>query len=280
MGSNYVGVDSFSANLTLQTDDDSPNAAIFRLPNERLLDNDVHLLGRSTAAEARATVLERGVHIERGRRFEVFDDFANVIDNKGATVPHILSDSGPWNVVASAVADVTIGNSAGSQLTLARAANAMSAGVYKNTAQETYSLWRFRALGVGVTTLASDIEIGLVTSTPTSVPGAASGGCVSAVFLPGTSANWMLRTRNATSGLQSLTDTGVAVVALTGYRIELGHNGTTFTLAINGAAAVTAGANIPGVSEQGLPVIRFAGSTASAGCLVGMIHAYSTQARW
>jgi hypothetical protein len=280
MGSNYVGVNSFSPNLTLQTDGDSPSAAIFRLPNERLLDNDVHLLGRSTAVESRATVLERGVHIDRGRRFELFDDFSNVVDNKGATSPHILSDSGPWNVVASAVADVSVGNSAGSQLSLSRVANAMSAGIYKATAMETYSLWRFRALSVAVATLASDFEIGFVTSIPTSVPGAASGGCVSAVFLPGTSANWLLRTRNATSGLQSLVDTGVAVTASIGYRIELGHNGTTFTLSINGGTAVTAGANVPGVSEQGLPVMRFAGSTASAGCFVGMIHAYSTAARW
>lgn len=58
MGSNYVGVDSFSPNLTLQTDSDSPSAAVFRLPNERLLDNDVHLLGRSTTLETRASYLE------------------------------------------------------------------------------------------------------------------------------------------------------------------------------------------------------------------------------
>lgn len=58
MGSNYVGVDSFSANLTLQTDDDSPSAAIFRLPNERLLDNDVHVRNRAAALETRATALE------------------------------------------------------------------------------------------------------------------------------------------------------------------------------------------------------------------------------
>lgn len=58
MGSNYAGVDSFSPNLTLQTDDDSPSAAIFRLPNERLLDNDVHVRNRVAAVETRATNVE------------------------------------------------------------------------------------------------------------------------------------------------------------------------------------------------------------------------------
>jgi hypothetical protein len=34
------------------TDDDQPHAAIFRLPNERLLDNTIHLRNRTTALEA------------------------------------------------------------------------------------------------------------------------------------------------------------------------------------------------------------------------------------
>jgi hypothetical protein len=34
------------------TDSDSPSAAVFRLPNERLLDNDVHLRNRTAALEA------------------------------------------------------------------------------------------------------------------------------------------------------------------------------------------------------------------------------------
>ena len=51
MSSNYNGVDFFLASLALMTDGDSPSAALFRAPLERLLDNDVHL-------QARAAVLE------------------------------------------------------------------------------------------------------------------------------------------------------------------------------------------------------------------------------
>jgi hypothetical protein len=58
MGSNYVGTDLWSPNLTLQTDGDSPSAAIFRVPNERLLDNDVHVRNRTGLLEGRATSLE------------------------------------------------------------------------------------------------------------------------------------------------------------------------------------------------------------------------------
>lgn len=58
MSSNYVGVDSFSPNLALMTDGDSPIAAVFRLPNERLLDNDVHVRNRVAAVETRTTNLE------------------------------------------------------------------------------------------------------------------------------------------------------------------------------------------------------------------------------
>jgi hypothetical protein len=58
MGSNYVGVDLFSPNLTLVTDGDSPSAVIFRIPDERLLDNDVHVRNRVAAVETRATNVE------------------------------------------------------------------------------------------------------------------------------------------------------------------------------------------------------------------------------
>lgn len=51
MSSNYSGVDSFLDTLSLMTDGDSPSAVLFRLPLERLLDNDVHLEARVAARE-------------------------------------------------------------------------------------------------------------------------------------------------------------------------------------------------------------------------------------
>lgn len=50
MASNYPGVQKFSASLTLMTDGDSPGAQLFRVPNERLLDNDVYLRARLDSA--------------------------------------------------------------------------------------------------------------------------------------------------------------------------------------------------------------------------------------
>jgi hypothetical protein len=82
MSSNYVGVDAFSPNLSLMTDDDSPSAIVFRLPNERLLDNTVHVRNRVAALE---------------RQFLLDEDFCGVeID---ATNDLIRTSSGIWSVV-------------------------------------------------------------------------------------------------------------------------------------------------------------------------------------
>lgn len=48
----YNGVDIFSSMIELMQDSDSPRAQLFRVPNERLLDNDIHLRNRVARREA------------------------------------------------------------------------------------------------------------------------------------------------------------------------------------------------------------------------------------
>lgn len=276
MGSNYSGVDSFSASLTLMTDDDAPQAAVFRVPAERMLDNDVHL-------EARATALERGLASERGRYVEVFDDFLQILDNSGATVPHVLSDSGVWRFrVSSDAADVTVSGGLGANLhaiNLVRAANSPQAGLAKESASGTLTAWRMHArVTVLATTAGAAAEIGFV-SAASPTPGNASGGAVTAYYDQATSANWLLRTRDATSGLESVADTGVAVTT-SRVRLEIAHNGTTWTLAIDGGDPTPAGDNIPGVSATAFPCFRFAATAASQGISVELFHARNLTQRW
>lgn len=52
MSSNYTGVPAYSATLSLMTDGDSPSAALFRVPNERLLDSVVYLKAQDDARKA------------------------------------------------------------------------------------------------------------------------------------------------------------------------------------------------------------------------------------
>lgn len=57
MASNYTGIAQFLASLSLMTDGDSPSAALFRLPNERLLDNDVFLKAQQDATRSLLNLL-------------------------------------------------------------------------------------------------------------------------------------------------------------------------------------------------------------------------------
>jgi hypothetical protein len=288
MGSNYDGADSFSESLTLCTDDDVPSAVVFRLPNERLLDNDIHLRNRVVAVEtssadheSRVTTLERGLHVDRGRQLEVFDDFLEIVDGSGEASPYILGDSGPWVAGFSDAADVAYAHSAAtnqSSLRISRVANTMSAAIFKTSARALYTNWRMRAI-VLLDTNTTEVEVGLIDTVSPS-PGNGSGSCLTAYFDPGTSANWLLRTRNSVVGNESEVDTGVAAAASTIYRFDFGHNGTTYTLAVNGAAATLAGANVPHPTDFGLPVARMAGANTGDGVRVDLIHAYSVLARW
>lgn len=56
MTTNYIGSDEFTQSLDLMTDADSPSAQLFRVPNERLLDNDVHLRNRIAELEASSSL--------------------------------------------------------------------------------------------------------------------------------------------------------------------------------------------------------------------------------
>ncbi len=86
MSSNYAGVDSFLSTLSLMTDGDKPFAATFRLPLERLLDNDIHLRGLvnavQTAPEAYA---------------EIRDDFIGCWFD---TANNVLHSALPWEVTS------------------------------------------------------------------------------------------------------------------------------------------------------------------------------------
>lgn len=276
MGSNYIGVDSFSPQLTLQTDDDSPSAAIFRVPNERLLDNDVHLAARAAALE--------GV-TNTGRVAEIFDDFSFMIDNTGATVPHFLGDSGPWRTRFSGVAFIyDFGSSdaasvgGGGILRMRASGGAATGYLGKEGMILRFADWRMRALVKVETTAAGmSAEFGFV-SVASSAPGNASGLAVTAYFNQSVNAtNWLLRTR--AGGADSIVNTGVAVNTSAYQRLELGHNGTTWTLSVSGSTAVTAGANAPAVTDEGWLVAR-AGLADTQAVRVDMIHARSTRTRW
>jgi hypothetical protein len=245
------------------------------------LQGDVAALeGRATALEgigaaSRIETLERGVAVERGRYLEVFDDFCEVVDNKGATTPHVIGD-GLWLAAFSNAADVAFGRNA-TQLAISRVANTASAGIFKSGASDEIGHWKMRARAL-VETLSTNFEIGFI-STVSPSPGNASGSAFTAYFASGTSPRWILRTRNGATGLQTLWETDVVVAPNSLYRLELEHNGTDYTLKINNSPATIAGPNIPAVTDFAFPMARMSGAAGAVG-RIDFIHAYSDLPRW
>jgi hypothetical protein len=268
MGSNYVGVDSFSANLTLQTDGDQPSAAIFRLPNERLLDNDVHLRNRVGALE---------LNEDRGLYAEILEDFTHAIDNSGATVPHVLGDCGAWRYRDTGTASVSAATAAGAVGVLIMLPNSGSDEVYigKELARFLVGRARMRAL-VRVNSVAAGAaaEVGF-TSAADATPGDTGAAVtVSAYFNASVGTTWLLRTRSA--GSESVVDSGVAVNTSALQRLEIDYDGTHWTLSVDGSGPVLSGVNAPSFAAAAFPVARATGQALH----LDQLHFRSTLARW